>query len=249
MRETVPTWTKPLTWFADTFIFKAAGTPVIKLAWAVNFHKIITLFLTFFMMVFYDNFTDGAWVYLALHGIYGYCWLIKDLGFRDHQLEEKMSVLGVVGLYVFLIGLYWLIPWLFISRQVIPTGPELFVAIAVHTLGVTTMISADGQRHFCLKHKKGLITYGMYKYTRNPNYLGETMIYASYAFLAQHWLAWVIVGYMTFGVFLPRLYNKDHAISRHEGWADYKKQSSLLIPWALINGRAIKDMLQRKDDI
>jgi steroid 5-alpha reductase family enzyme len=40
----------------------------------------------------------------------------------------------------------------------------------------------------------------MFKYTRNPNYLGEMMIYGSFALLANHWFCYFIILTM-WGVF------------------------------------------------
>lgn len=244
-REPVPAWARFMLWIHAHLIFEAKGSPRIKVATAVNLHKIFTVFIIFAMMRVTGNFSDAAWVYLALHGCYGYCWLIKDLGFRDHQLDRTTAWWGAVNMYVMLVAWYWLIPWLFLSRHIDPSGPLLAAAIALHTLGVVTMIAADGQRHFTLKYRSGLFTGGLYAYTRNPNYLGEIMIYSAYALLAQHWIAWAIVIYATVSTFLPRMYQKDHAISRHPGWADYKAQTGLLIPWGLLNGRAIADRFRK----
>lgn len=243
-RDPIPFWARFFLVFADKTIFHAPGKPLIKVAWAVDMHKIFTLFIIYAMMEYYQNFTAAAWVFLGLHGVYGYCWLIKDLGFRDHQLEDKLSFLGAVNLYVFLIAWYWLMPWLAISRFIEPGGVILFAAIAIHTLGVVTMIAADGQRHWILKYRtqSGLIKEGLCRYTRNPNYLGELMLYAAYPLLAQHWIAWAIYGYMAV-YFLARMKSKDHAISRHPGWDEYKQQTGLVIPWALLNGRAISDRI------
>jgi protein-S-isoprenylcysteine O-methyltransferase Ste14 len=245
-REPIPFWARFFLAFADISIFNAPGRPFMKVAWAVNLHKIFTLFIIYAMMSYYANFSVGAWVFLGLHGIYGYCWLIKDLGFRDHQLENKLSFLGFINLYLLLIAWYWLMPWLFIARGIEPSSFMLFFAIAIHTLGVVTMIAGDGQRHWILKYRNqpGLIQEGMYRYTRNPNYLGELMLYAAYALLASHWIAWVIYGYMAI-YFLARMKGKDNAISRHSGWAEYKAQSGLVIPWALLNGRAIMDRVSK----
>ena len=156
-REPIPTWAKVLLWVNDKLIFSAPGKPVCQIRWAINFHKIFTLFLILGMMIASGNFSTDAWVFLALQGIYGYCWLIKDYGFRDMQFENKISVLGVVNTYVLLVAWYWLAPWLFLSRHIVLSGPELFFAIAVHTLGVVIMIAGDGQRHWVMKYNKGLM--------------------------------------------------------------------------------------------
>ncbi len=69
-QESIPAWAKVLLWVNDNLIFGAPGKPVCQIRWAVNFHKIITLFLIFGMMFASGNFSNSAWVFLALQGIY-----------------------------------------------------------------------------------------------------------------------------------------------------------------------------------
>ena len=47
------------------------------------------------------------------------------------------------------------------------------------------MIQLDAQKYYVLQIQKGLITNGMFAYVRHPNYLGEMMIYLSFALLAN----------------------------------------------------------------
>ena len=46
------------------------------------------------------------------------------------------------------------------------------------------MLGSDGQKYFMLREKKGLIFDGFNKKTRNPNFLGEIMLYASFNVIA-----------------------------------------------------------------
>jgi len=209
------------------------GPKHLKQAWVINFHKIFTFFIILGMMDYYDNYSTAAWVYLGLHGIYGYCWLIKDFGFRDKNFENKVTYLGAIFTYVLLVGWYWLFPYLFISRHIEPSNILLFSAVAIHTLGITWMISADCQKHFSLKYRKGLITEGVFSFTRNPNFLGEIFIYVSYAMLAQHFITWAVFFYLC-TVFLIRMLVKDASISRYPEWAAYRERSSLLVPWKML---------------
>lgn len=209
------------------------GAKQLKMAWVINLHKIITLFIIVGMMFYFDNFSTATWVYLGLHGTYGYCWLVKDCGFRDASFETRVTWGGAVMTYLVLVGWYWLLPYLFISRHVDPSGPLLFTAVAMHTLGITWMIAADCQKHFSLKYRKGLITDGVFAYTRNPNFLGEILIYAAYALLASHWLGWLVLAYAIL-FFFSRMMIKDASISRYPEWDAYAARSSLLLPWGLL---------------
>ncbi len=213
-----PAWAKALNGLVDYMTEDfGGGKKSIPLAWAINVHKIGTLFLIYAMMVYYDNFSYAAWVYLGLHGIYGYCWMVKDLGFRDGSFESPVTVLGGILLYPLLVGWYWLLPWLFMSGHMSPSGFHLFAGVAIHTLGITWMIAADCQKHFSLKYRKGLMTEGVFKYTRNPNFFGEVLIYGAYAILVNHWIGYAVLAY---GViyFYSRMYVKDASISRYPEW-------------------------------
>lgn len=229
-----PRWARFLsqgtTYITEDFL---GGKKRVTMSTVINIHKIITLFIIFGMMNYFNNFSNAAWVYLGLHGIYGYCWLIKDFGFRDVGFNNRVTLHGGALLYLLLVGWYWLLPYLFISRHMDPSGVVLFAAIAIHTLGITWMIAADCQKHFSLKYNRGLITEGVFAYTRNPNFLGEIMIYGAYALLVNHWVGYVILAYAII-FFYSRMLVKDASISRYPEWEAYAKKSNRLIPWGLL---------------
>lgn len=81
----------------------------------------------------------------------------------------------------------------------------------------------------------------MNKYTRNPNYLGEIMIYGAFVLLVNDFISYCCVCYVWFTLFLFRMYLKDQSLKRKEGWAEYSKRSWMLIP--KINGRTIDSVV------
>ena len=54
------------------------GAPFIPVYYTVNFAKGTMLLYLLVLMVFFDNYSRGAWVYLGLHGSYGVLWVIRD---------------------------------------------------------------------------------------------------------------------------------------------------------------------------
>jgi len=210
------------------------GPRVLKLAWVVNFQKGLTWAWVAGLMAVYGSTSTVAWVYLALHGSYGLCWLMKDAAFPDPRWQARVTLGGGVMAFLLVLGPYWLFPWLLVSG-VLGTRPEpspalLAGAIALHTVGVAVMLSADCQKFFTLRYRPGLMDEGMWARTRHPNYLGEMMIYASYALLVRHWIPWAILAWVWTAVFLVGMLAQEASLSRHPGWAAYKARTGFLLP-------------------
>ena len=126
------------------------GPKFIKMAWVINSQKVMTVFVVALMMSLFDNFSKAAWVYMGLHGSYGFCWLIKHLAFPDKNWESKVTFGGAVMTYLLVLGLYWIFPFILISGifGAIPSAPSnllIWFCISLHTLGVAIMLSADCQ--------------------------------------------------------------------------------------------------------
>ena len=51
--------------------FLAFGPKFIPSNWVINLHKGATIFLIYFMMWYYQNFSIGCYIYMAIHGSYG----------------------------------------------------------------------------------------------------------------------------------------------------------------------------------
>lgn len=115
----------------------------------------------------------------------------------------------------------------------------MVIAIATNITGIMLHYGSDAQKYFTLKYNQGLITEGFFSRSRNPNYLGEILIYLGFAMLAQHWLPFVILGVFVALVFFPNMLKKDQSLSRYPEFAAYKERSGLLLPKLFINKSAI----------
>lgn len=91
------------------------------------------------------------------------------------------------------------------------------------------MMITDCQKYFTLKYKPGLITEGMFKYNRNPNFTGEMMLYAAFAMLTGNFYSYLILAIVWTGLFYPLMQQKEISFSKKAGWDKYKKQSYLVL--------------------
>ncbi|NES20523.1 MAG: DUF1295 domain-containing protein [Symploca sp. SIO3E6] len=204
----------------------------MKAKHTVNLHKGLCFPFILSLMVIYDNFTIGPLVYLALHGTYGFLWLLKDRIYPDQQWEQEIPILiGIIGFLM--AGLYWVAPFILISSGSEPPPVLIAVAIAINIFGVFLHYTSDAQKYFTLKYKSGLITEGLFARCRNTNYLGEICTYLGFALLVQHWLPFVILGLFTIILFIPNMLKKDKSLSRYPEFEEYRANSGLLLPQLL----------------
>lgn len=205
-----------------------------KLAWVVNAQKGAMLPFLLLLAWWTDNQSPAAWTYLALHGGYGLVWLMKDVAFPDPRWQVRVTIAGGLAAVAGVLGWYAGFGWLMFTRPT-PTYPlaePLWLALAILAcvLGIAVMIAADAQKTFTLRERPGLITTGMFRFVRHPNYAGEMLVYASLAMLVQHWLPWLVLAWVWGLVFLPSLVMKERSLSRHPGWREYRARTRWLVP-------------------
>jgi protein-S-isoprenylcysteine O-methyltransferase Ste14 len=220
-------WINTIDHVSSSFL---GGPRCIKFAHVINFQKCTTIFLCVGMMVKSKNFSSTATTYTALHGSYGLCWFMKHLVFPDPRWESKMTVGSAISVFATVLGPYWIIAYNAIMGDAERTNIELCAAAVVYAVGLALMFGADAQKYFVLRERKGLITDGFFARTRNPNYLGEVMIYGSFAYVSAHGSSWAIVGGVWTFLFLPWMLGKDMRMSRHSGWKAYSARSGLFFP-------------------
>ncbi len=201
---------------------------------AINLHKILVVPVVVSFMFVHRNGSPEAWLYLALHGAYSWMWLAKQQAFPDKRFAIwRPAWISLV--FVFLpLNAYFAAPYLLISRRTIAPPWLVGAVVALWGAGVFLHFVSDAQKYFTLRQTRGLIADGLFARTRNPNYLGEILIYAAFGLLAQHWLPFLIVAAWIAGFFVPNMRRKDASLSRYDGFAAYKARSGLLLPRVLV---------------
>jgi protein-S-isoprenylcysteine O-methyltransferase Ste14 len=238
-----PHWAEILGRMNQYLMFDLGGGPrPLKLATAINIHKAGTFAVMALLIWYYAGKTPAAtstaaWLYLAMHGSYGLTWLLKDMTFPDPSWQRRATIGSSITVMLFLAA-YWLAGWVIISglstqNYPLPQGAWFTLCVSLCILGCVIMTVSDVQKYTTLKLKRGLITSGMFKYIRHPNYLGEMMVYGSFALLAWHWIPAIVLAYYWGVVFSTNMAKKEASMSRYPEWADYKSRSWWLIPYVL----------------
>jgi hypothetical protein len=94
------------------------GPKVVTFASAINLQKGGTPIVVLALMTMYDVWTPTAWTYLGLHGSYGLIWLLKETIFPDPGWQKKITIGGAINAWLFVLGPYWLAPWLIVAQRI-----------------------------------------------------------------------------------------------------------------------------------
>jgi protein-S-isoprenylcysteine O-methyltransferase Ste14 len=238
-----PLWAARMRRLNNWLLYDLGGGPrPLKFAWLVDAQKALTLPVLALLMWLYKDKTPAAtstaaFVYLGMHGAYGLVWLLKAVTFPDPNWQVFITLPSTLVVAVSL-GLYWCIGWLLISgisQPVYPLAePAWFcMCIVLCTLGIAIMLAADAQKYFTLKVKRGLITDGMFRYVRHPNYLGEMMIYLALALMTWHWFPALVLAFVWCELFAVNMVMKEASMSRYAEWRAYKQRTYWLLPGLL----------------
>ena len=132
-------------------------------------------------------------------------WLLKEWLYRDRSWETPCTLGSAIFLFTGMgLGFWSSIVFLTTSQvssavsrchltsmkesrlslllqDYEPSPCQLTVILSVYILGIWLHHTADVQKYFVLRARKGLITDGLFSMSRNPNYLGEMLIYGAFA--------------------------------------------------------------------
>ena len=206
----------------------------------IDIHKGLNSLFILFLMYYFDSWNNLiAWIYLALHGTYGYLWILKSKIFPDKQWETKISIW--YGLLIWTgLSLYWISPYIIITGNHIisfnldlPLSPiYIFFCISLFIFGVFLHFTTDMQKYISLKLNPGkLIHDGMFKKLRNANYLGELLIYLGFTLLATDGAPIIALFIFIIIIWIPNMIKKDKSLSKYSKFEDYKQKSSRFIPF------------------
>jgi protein-S-isoprenylcysteine O-methyltransferase Ste14 len=196
---------------------------------AINAHKILVTPLVLLMMAYYDNWSATSFLYLGLHGTYTLLWLMKQSIYPDKRFEQVLPLhIAFFTPFLPLAG-YSIATFLLISNHTVVPPVIFAIAPCIYTLGIFLHYVGDAQKYFILRERKQLIKDGLFARTRNPNYLGEILIYGAFALVSRHWIPlFILAAWVAY--FFINMAKKDRSMARHEDFANYKQKTGKLFP-------------------
>jgi protein-S-isoprenylcysteine O-methyltransferase Ste14 len=111
-----------------------------------------------------------------------------------------------------------------------PSPEKIGWLIILYVSGVSLMYASDAQKNFVRKVRPGLIDHGLFGITRNPNYLGEVMLYGSFGLLVDQPFGYAILLTTWSILFMIFMAKKEASLRRKDGWAAYSKRSWMFLP-------------------
>ena len=214
----------------------------IKQKYIIDFTKSVT-WMAVLGLICYFNQTENitAWIYFCLHGSYGIMWVMKSNIFPDKSWEQGASIPYALFM-LFGLMIYWS-PAFIITMQGKVFGEEIYAAplhiiiasIIVFVFGVYYHFVSDMQKYIFLKHNSGLMTDGLWKQCRHPNYFGELLIYISFLLLTIEsdlwWFPIIVLGMFVLFIWVPNMIRIDRSLSRFEEHDEYNKKTASIIPF------------------
>jgi len=204
----------------------------MKIRHFIDLFKGPTFIFVLIMMAIYNQWQNTtAWVYLALHGSYGILWVLKSRNFPDKNWEKLTSLaFGLLGMAS--LSLYLVAPWLLTSRGTQAPGWYLGLCVFLFIFGVFFHFASDMQKFMALEaNPDRLFTQGLWRFSRNPNYFGELLIYLGFGLLAMHWIPIAILAIWVVFYWLPNMRKKDRSLARYPEFSQYRKNTRLFIPF------------------
>jgi len=107
----------------------------------------------------------------------------------------------------------------------------------IHNAGVwcAKILHSVIKKRFFTTWNAGLINSGMFRYTRNPNYLGEMLVYGGFGLLVKHYWIYLVLTVAWGVMFNLNMYLKDHDSLKFKVVLLLSRMGGSTIRWAQID--------------
>ena len=104
--------------YLSTDFLETLGGHCLPMQAMINIQKGFMPVYCLCLMVYFNNFSRGAWLYFTLHGSYGVLWLMAYCIFPNKGFSHNMTIGACINMYATVLGPYCLAAYLVNSRQI-----------------------------------------------------------------------------------------------------------------------------------
>ncbi|QSJ19428.1 DUF1295 domain-containing protein [Nostoc sp. UHCC 0702] len=200
---------------------------------AINTAKVLTIICLVVLAVVFGIKDLRQVIYLCLH--IGYCvwWLIEQWFYpqRRQIFNEPIGVSQFI-FTLLLVGVFYALPGYLAFTNPVPLSiTATAIALPLYIFGTLINATADVQKLTAKQYGAGLVSDGIWRFSRNINYFGDLLRYLSFSVVAGSPWAYLVPGIVLLAS-LQRMSQKDQSMpSKYPDYTEYQQSSSRLIPF------------------
>ncbi len=213
-------------------IATSQGFKVTQLT-AINTAKICTVFILIAFSLIYGIKDFRQVIYMCLHISYCLWWLVEQWFYpqRRQIFGEPVGVGGFIASLLFIGVLYSLPGYLAFTNHTPLSFLTLAIALPMFIFGTLINAIADVQKMTAKQYGAGLVSDGVWRFSRNINYFGDLLRYLSFSVVAGSIWAYIVPTLIA-TIYLQRIFQKEKSMpEKYQDYAEYQRSSSCLIPF------------------
>jgi protein-S-isoprenylcysteine O-methyltransferase Ste14 len=200
---------------------------------AINIAKICTIFLLIAFGFIFGIHDFRQVIYMCLHISYCLWWLVEQWFYpqRRQIFAEPVGVGGFIASLLFIGVLYSLPGYLAFTNPTSLSFITAGIALQMFIFGTLINAIADVQKMTAKQYGAGLVSDGIWRFSRNINYFGDLLRYLSFSVVAGSIWAYIVPTLIAI-IYLQRILQKEKSMpQKYQEYADYQRSSSRLIPF------------------
>jgi protein-S-isoprenylcysteine O-methyltransferase Ste14 len=201
---------------------------------AINTAKILTILLLVVYALIFGIKDLRQIIYLCLHISYCLWWLVEQWFYplrRQQIFSEPIGATGFI-LSLLFVGVFYSFPgYLAFTNPEPLSWAAAAVALPLFFFGSLINATADIQKLTAKQYGAGLVSDGIWRFSRNINYFGDLLRYLSFSVVAGSIWSYLLPSLIAL-LYIQRIFSKEQSMSqKYQNYQEYQQASTRLIPF------------------
>ncbi len=201
---------------------------------AINTAKVLTILLLVAYALIFGIKDLRQIIYLCLHISYCLWWLLEQWFYplrRQQIFSESVGITGFIFSLLFIGFLYSFPGYLAFTNPEPLSGAAAAVALPLFFFGSLINATADIQKLTAKQYGAGLVSDGIWRFSRNINYFGDLLRYLSFSVVAGSIWSYLVPTLIAL-LYIQRVFSKEQSMSKkYPDYQEYQQSSTRMIPF------------------